>query len=209
MQVMPAVPSLDGVYAEHVNPQWVRLLNLLQMNVRYQRCSGSELFTADGRRILDFLSGYCVHNAGHNHPAIVGALKEELDRQGPAMLQSHVPLLAAELAERLSARAGLLSGIEFTAPRQLRLRVAFETFRHIHPRMFGQVLVMRLFRDRNILTQICGNNFMVLKVAPPLVATAGQIEEFVAATREVVDLAHNSTGFWAEALGLARRAVDI
>ena len=30
------------------------------------------------------------------------------------------------------------------------------------------VLVMRLFRERNILTQICGNNFMVLKVAPPL-----------------------------------------
>ena len=26
------------------NPQWVRLLNLLQMNVRYQRCSGSELY---------------------------------------------------------------------------------------------------------------------------------------------------------------------
>jgi ornithine--oxo-acid transaminase len=450
---MIAVPSIDTLYAQHVNPQWVRLLNLLQMNVCYERCSGSELFTADGRRILDFLSGYCVHNTGHNHPAIIAALKEELDREGPAMLQSHVPGLAAELAERLSARAGgrlnrvfftssgsegietaikfsrastgragllcaegafhgltcgalslmsdpfwregfgpllpgtvavpflsvealekqlatkkfaafivepiqaeggirvpapeylqttqalcqrygtlfvldevqtgmcrtgtfltanrfgldpdmvvlakalsgglvpvgavlmstavsdsvfsslkraivhastfgenalamraglatldvlereslgeradrlgaqlrqrlsdalapyemvksvrgagMLSGIEFTAPRTLRLRVAFETFRHIHPAMFGQVLVMRLFRDRNILTQICGNNFMVLKVAPPLVATEGQIEEFVAAIREVVDLAHNSSGFWAEAIGLARRAVNI
>jgi ornithine--oxo-acid transaminase len=105
--------------------------------------------------------------------------------------------------------AGMLSGIEFTAPRTLRLRLAFETFRHIHPAMFGQVLVMRLFRDHNMLTQICGNNFMVLKVAPPLVATVGQLEEFVAAIREVVDLAHNSTGFWAEALGLARRAVNV
>jgi hypothetical protein len=25
----------------------------------------------------------------------------------------------------------------------------------------------------------------------------------------VVDLAHNSTGFWAEAMGLARRAVNV
>jgi ornithine--oxo-acid transaminase len=75
--------------------------------------------------------------------------------------------------------------------------------------MFGQVLVMRLFRDHNILTQICGNNFMVLKVAPPLVATVGQIEEFVTAIREVADLAHNSTGFWTEAMGLARRAVNV
>jgi len=44
---------------------------------------------------------------------------------------------------------------------------------------------MRLFRDHNMLTQICGNNFMVLKVAPPLVTTEGQLEEFVAAIREV------------------------
>jgi ornithine--oxo-acid transaminase len=129
--------------------------------------------------------------------------------------------LGAELRQRLSDAlspyemvksvrgVGMLSGIEFTAPRQLRLRVAFETFRRIHPGMFGQVLVMRLFRDHNILTQICGNNFMVLKVAPPLVATVGQLEEFVAAIREVVDVVHNSNGFWAEALGLARRAVDV
>ena len=55
-------------YAEHVNREWVRLLDLLQMNVRYERCVGTELFTADGRCILDFLSGYCVHNVGHNHP---------------------------------------------------------------------------------------------------------------------------------------------
>jgi len=27
---------------------------LLEMNVRYQRCVGAELFTSDGRRIVDF-----------------------------------------------------------------------------------------------------------------------------------------------------------
>ena len=448
-----AVPSLDGLYSDHVNPQWVKLLNILQMNVQYERCTGSELFTTDGRRILDFLSGYCVHNAGHNHPAIIAALKEELDRSGPGMLQSHVPQLAAQLAERLvhlaggrlqrvyftssgsegvetaikfsrahtrrdgllyangafhglscgaislmsdrfwsegfgpmlpgtqgvtfgdldelerhlatrkfaafivepvqseggirvpdesylpavqelcrrygtlfvldevqtgmyrtgpflaahhfqvepdmvilakalsgglipvgavlmsqavsesvfsslkraivhastfgenslSMRAGLatldvleheglgergsrmgarlrqqlsealapyemvaavrglgmLSGIEFAAPRSLRLRAAFEGFRLIHPAMFGQILVMRMFRDKGILTQICGNNFMVLKVAPPLVVTEGQLNEFVEAVRDVVDLMHNSSSFWSEALGLARRAVNI
>ena len=101
-----SVPSLDGLYSDHVNPQWVKLLNILQMNVQYERCTASELFTADGRRILDFLSGYCVHNAGHNHPAIIAALKEELDRSGPAMLQSHVPQLAAQLAQRLVQLAG-------------------------------------------------------------------------------------------------------
>src|SRR5215469_4464785 len=93
-------------YAERVNPQWVRLLSLLQMNVRYERCEGAELFTSDGRRIVDFLSGYCVHNVGHNHPDVVEALQRELARCGPAMIQSHVADLAGELAERLCERAG-------------------------------------------------------------------------------------------------------
>jgi len=35
---MAAVPSIDSVYAQYVNPQCVRLLNLLQMNARYERC---------------------------------------------------------------------------------------------------------------------------------------------------------------------------
>jgi hypothetical protein len=43
----------------------------------------------------------------------------------------------------------------------------------IHPAMFGQIVVMRMFREKGILTQICGNNFMVLKAAPPLMVTAG------------------------------------
>ncbi len=93
-------------YAERVNREWVRLLDLLQMNVRYERCVGTELFTADGRCILDFLSGYCVHNVGHNHPDVVRALQSELERCGPAMIQTHIADLAGELAEKLCERAG-------------------------------------------------------------------------------------------------------
>jgi ornithine--oxo-acid transaminase len=451
----PAASQAAGAtqYAENVNPQWVRLLNLLDMNASYERCEGAELFTADGRRILDFLSGYCVHNTGHNHPAVIEALQKELELRGPAMLQSHIPGTAGELAARLlelaggnlrkvffcssgsegveaaikfarartgrsgilyangafhgltcgalslmgdpfwreefgpmlpdtdpvpfgdlaalerklatsryaayivepvqaeagiripdasylgSARelcrrygslfvldevqtgmyrtgpflaahqfgvdadmvilakalsgglipcgavlmtdpvyeavyhslkraivhtstfsenglamragiatldvlqseslgeratelgsyargrltealagfgmvkdirgVGLLSGIEFAPPKQLTVRVAFEAFRRIHPGLFGQVLVMRLFRDHDVLTQICGNNFMVLKVAPPLVVTRAQIDHFVTSVRSVIELMHSPGVFWSEALGLARRAINI
>src|SRR5216684_1426033 len=93
-------------YNEFVNPQWVSLLNLLGMNVEYERCLGCELFTKDGRRVLDFLSGYCVHNTGHNHPYIIQALKDEMDRCGPAMLQSRVSEIAGDLARRLCELAG-------------------------------------------------------------------------------------------------------
>lgn len=445
--------SQTSRYAEYVNPQWVALLDLLEMNVAYERCIGCELFTKDGRRILDYLSGYCVHNAGHNHPYIIQEVKDELDKRGPGMLQSHVPEIAGELAERLCALAGgglkkayfgssgsegveaaikfarattgragilyargsfhgltagalslmndefwregfgpllqdtvglpfgdlaaleqtlatrrfaafiveplqaeagiqvpsqryfeaaqelsrktgtlfvldevqtgmyrtgtflaahqfnvqpdmvilakalsgglmpvgavlmtdkiydsvysslrraivhtstfsenslsmraglatldvlqkenlgpralelgerfredlrkalapfeivkevrgmgLLSGIEFTAPKKIVLRTLYEAFRKVHPAMFGQIIVMRLFREKNILTQICGNNFMVLKAAPPLVVSEEQLGQFVTAIREVVEIADSSPSFWTEALGLARRAVKI
>jgi len=440
-------------YAEHVNPQWVKLLDLLDMNVEYERCLGAELYPRGGGRILDFLSGYCVHNTGHNHPAIVAALKDELDRGGPAMLQSHVCDLAGELAERLChlaggrlskvffcssgsegvetaikfARAhtgkdgllyaqgafhgltcgalslmdnpfwrdgfgpllpateavpfgdlnalgkklasgkfaafivepiqaeggiripgpeylasaqtlcrrhgalfildevqtgmfrtgrflaahhfgldpdivilakalsgglipcgavlmtdpiyrsvysslkrafvhtstfsenglamraglatldvletgqlgsraevmgtllrnrllealspydmvkdvpgiGLLCGIEFQPPSEFALRLSFEAFAQVHPAMFGQMLVRRLFCHERILTQICGNNFMVLKVAPPLVVEQDQINTFVSAVQRTVATIHSSKSFWMDALGLARKAVHI
>lgn len=81
LQFEPATQSSER-YAQRVNREWVRLLDLLQMNVRYERCQGVELFTEDGKCILDFLSGYCVHNVGHNHPDVVRALQRELERCG-------------------------------------------------------------------------------------------------------------------------------
>jgi ornithine--oxo-acid transaminase len=104
---------------------------------------------------------------------------------------------------------GLLSGIEFVPPKKFAFRALYEGFHQIHPAMFGQIVVMRMFREKGILTQICGNNFMVLKAAPPLTVTSEQLDEFVSAIRDVVELAQTSPGFWTEALGMARRAVNI
>ena len=73
---------------------------------------------------------------------------------------------------KLKNELGLLNGIEFAPPTKLAVRALYETFRRIHPAMFGQVMVMRMFREKGFLTQICGNNFMVLKAAPPLTVDA-------------------------------------
>jgi len=102
-----------------------------------------------------------------------------------------------------------MSGIEFRPPKKLRLRILFEAFAKIHPAMFGQVLVMRLFRDGAIYSQICGNNFMVLKVAPALVINEPQLDRFVDAIESTVDLMHTSGAFWTEALGMARRVINV
>jgi ornithine--oxo-acid transaminase len=68
---------------------------------------------------------------------------------------------------------------------------------------------MRLFQERNLLTQICGNNFMVLKIAPPLVISERQMENCVASIRDIVETVHFSTAFWSHALALGRRAISL
>ncbi|MFQ5749614.1 MAG: aminotransferase class III-fold pyridoxal phosphate-dependent enzyme [Planctomycetota bacterium] len=78
----PGERDFEALYARRVNAKWVRLLSVLGMNVEYDRCRGTVLWTRDGRRILDFLSGYGVYNAGHNHPDIVAALEGEMARPG-------------------------------------------------------------------------------------------------------------------------------
>jgi ornithine--oxo-acid transaminase len=57
LQAMRIDDNTGTLYERYVNAQWVRLLDVLQMNVSYVRCSGAELHTADGRIILDFNSG--------------------------------------------------------------------------------------------------------------------------------------------------------
>jgi hypothetical protein len=38
---MPTLVASDKLYANAVNPQWVRLLDVLQMNVAFAHCEGA------------------------------------------------------------------------------------------------------------------------------------------------------------------------
>lgn len=62
---------------------------------------GVHYTTDDGRKIIDALSGLWCCNAGHRHPKIVEAVKDQLDTLDYAIaFQAHHPK-AFELAERL------------------------------------------------------------------------------------------------------------
>jgi ornithine--oxo-acid transaminase len=82
------------------------LLSVLGLNRFFKRSFGAELFADNGDVYLDFLSGYGVYNVGHHHPFVTQELIAEMQSQRPSMLQSHVPTLAAQLAEKLSILAG-------------------------------------------------------------------------------------------------------
>ena len=48
--------------------------------VEVERASGTTFYDADGNSYLDCFSGISVTNAGHSHPKIVSAAKEQMDR---------------------------------------------------------------------------------------------------------------------------------
>lgn len=69
-----------------------------------ERASGSELFMAGGRTVLDFTSGQMCATLGHNHPAIVSAVRESCSRVmhlSSWMLSEPVIELCRELAALL------------------------------------------------------------------------------------------------------------
>lgn len=50
------------------------------MGLEIERAEGIYMFASDGRQYIDMVSGVCVSNLGHRHPAIVQAVKEQLDK---------------------------------------------------------------------------------------------------------------------------------
>lgn len=49
-------------------------------DIIFERGEGTWLFTADGRRFLDFAAGVAVNSLGHTHPHLVAKLKEQVDK---------------------------------------------------------------------------------------------------------------------------------
>jgi adenosylmethionine-8-amino-7-oxononanoate transaminase len=70
------------------------------------RAEGGWLWEDKGHRVYDAISSWWVNLFGHRHPALVTALKDQLDSLDHVMLagMTHAPVVA--LSERLSERTG-------------------------------------------------------------------------------------------------------
>ncbi len=62
---------------------------------------GSELWDIDGKRFIDFMAGVAVLNAGHRHPAVVEAVRQQVDKFWHICLSDFYYPQAVELAEKL------------------------------------------------------------------------------------------------------------
>src|SRR5436190_1380394 len=85
-------------YKQFVNTSFVAAVE----PVVVERAEGSTIWDADGTEYLDCFAGIAVNNAGHRHPKVIAAVKEQLDKVVHAATYIyHVPVVA-EAAEKIA-----------------------------------------------------------------------------------------------------------
>src|SRR5579883_3238687 len=86
--------------AEYVSPSYTRVYPLV-----VDRASGCVIEDVDGNRFLDFTAGIAVTNAGHCHPEVVAAIKDQADRLLHMIGTDFYYAPEIDLAERLAKAA--------------------------------------------------------------------------------------------------------
>lgn len=74
------------------------------IGLKIASASGPFLFTVDGKRYVDFISGIAVSSLGHRHPTVIKAIKDQLDRHLHVMVYGEfIQKPQAEFAELLTS----------------------------------------------------------------------------------------------------------
>jgi ornithine--oxo-acid transaminase len=108
-------------------------------------------------------------------------LVERSARLGDKLLELTSPLVDELDVVRDVRGMGLMWAIEFHGD-----GMAYKMLERAQRGLFAQLVVVPLFRDHRILTQVAGHKIAVLKVLPPLVISDDDVEEFAAALRETI-----------------------
>ncbi len=77
--------------------------------ISVERAEGIFIYSSDGKKYFDMISGIGVSNIGHRHPKVIQAIKDQLDKHLHVMVygeyvQSSTNLLAKKLAQFLPAQ---------------------------------------------------------------------------------------------------------
>jgi acetylornithine/succinyldiaminopimelate/putrescine aminotransferase len=82
---------------------------------------------------------------------------------------------------------GLMIGIEFQEPQELKLKMAWKLLHKIDKALFAQMVVSQMLSKHHILTQVAGHNLDVIRILPPLIIEEKEVEMFVNALDDVLN----------------------
>ncbi len=145
--------------------------------------------TTFGRNQLAMVAGLATL-AAFDDEDILG----RADRAGTELQDRLVGL--AEKYELISdvRGIGLMVGIEFGEPDSKGASRRFRAVEKLRNGMFSQLVVVPLFHRHRIITQVAADNVNIIKLLPPLISGAEEIDYFVDAFDDVMADAHRGSG---------------
>jgi len=114
-------------------------------------------------------------------------LVERSEQLGRRLLELTRPLVDAHDSVKAVRGLGLMWAIEFGEPESGSL--AWRVMERMQAGLFAQLVVLPLFTEHRIVSQVAGHDLAVLKGLPPLVVSEQDLEEFAAALDDAISKA--------------------
>ena len=154
----------------------------------------NDLAMAAGLATLDVIeSERLIENAARMGARLIAAFERMAER--------------FELVKHVRGK-GLMIGIEFGPPRSLKLKASWSTLEAVNKGLFCQLIIIPLFKEHKILSQVAGHDIHTIKLLPPLVISESDCEWIERAFEAVIADAHQVPGaIWSLGKTLAGHAI--
>jgi ornithine--oxo-acid transaminase len=132
-------------------------------------------------------------------------LIEKAAQKGARLLRTFEQMAHRHELVKAVRGKGLMIGIEFGAPRSLKLKASWNLLETASSGLFCQLIVIPLLKDHKILTQVAGHGSHTIKLLPPLTISDADCEWIEQSFEAVISDAHRVPGaIWT----LGRTLVD-
>lgn len=151
----------------------------------------------------DTMRHTCTYGMGNLAMAAGLASLQVLEEEDLMENAQHVGRLIKDGLEAMKPRfefikdirqVGLMIGIEFGAPRSMGLNVAWKMIHQMDKNLFAQAVVIPLFDDHRILTQVAGHDMDIVKLLPPLTISEADVQWFLKAFEQCMVALHRFPG---------------
>jgi ornithine--oxo-acid transaminase len=121
-------------------------------------------------------------------------LMQNAERLGARLLSTFGRMIERhELVKEVRGK-GLMIGIEFGAPRSLKLKASWNLLETANSGLFCQLIVIPLLKEHRILSQVAGHGNHTIKLLPPLIITEDDCDWIERSFETVIADAHRVPG---------------
>jgi ornithine--oxo-acid transaminase len=135
-------------------------------------------------------------------------LIENSARLGARLLSAFERMAQRHELVKTARGKGLMLGIEFGAPRSLKLKASWSLLESANSGLFCQLIVIPLLKDHKVLTQVAGHGIHTIKLLPPLIISDADCEWIERSFDAVISDGHRVPGaVWTLGKTLVENAV--